>query len=213
MIAGNLLRAGDLSILQVSNAVSEEALERVHQEATCRIYYGCPDHADSNFSRPANPAQIRNVEFRFHMDSHLSENPPTMSYFKNDCAIFRFDELNTAPNSTCNLSLEYGVGLKLPSCELLNLFLQALQPLIGFENLVLKIGPGPTGLFFGLDPTWEPGAEKQATYKRKLQPALEHFLGPVTMVGDAEGRLMVFHPRRWNTKHYPGQFRSLATMA
>lgn len=45
MIVANLLRSGDLSVLRVYKALSEEALERINQETTCQIYQGYPDHA------------------------------------------------------------------------------------------------------------------------------------------------------------------------
>lgn len=218
MVVGNLLRAGDLSILQVSKALNEEALERINQEATCRIYYGCPDHAKTNFLRPANPAEIRNVEFRFHITSHLSNNPPTVAQFQEDCAIFRLDEFNRAPRSTCNLTLEYGtVGLGPQAHEMLNRFFNALWPLTGFEDVVLKVVPGPTDptdptdRFFGpRPPAWLSRPETQVTIEQKLKPGLEHFLRPVTMVGEGDGRRMVFHPRRLNTKFYPGQYIGMA---
>lgn len=194
MIVGNLLRAGDVNILQVSKALSEEASERINQEATCRIYYGCPDHANSKFSRPANPARIRNVEFRFHMSEQMCRNPPIMSQFREDCAIFRLDEVNTALKSTCDLTLEYGqVGLGRRTHEMRRLFLEALRPLTGFENVVLRVVPEKPGS----DRVSGPGM--QAFNERALTPDLEHFLGAVTIVGEGEGRRMVFHPRHLNT--------------
>lgn len=200
MIVGNLLRAGDLGILQVSKAISEEALERINQEATCRIYYGCPDHADSNFSRPVNPARIRNVEFHFHITNQLWMDTPTMTEFREDCAIFRLNEFNMAPKSTCNLTLTYGtLGLGLPSSDMLNMFLEALKPLTGFENVVLKVVRELNqGLLFIMNP--RSGPEMQADNERRLKPVLENLLGPATiMVGEGEDRRMVFHPRSLNT--------------
>ena len=211
MIVGNLLRAGDLGILQVSKALSEEALQRTNQEATCRIYYGCPDHADSNFPRPVNPAGIRNVEFHFHMTNYLWMHTPTMTQFREDCAVFRLDECNTAPKSTCNLTLTYGtLGLGLPSSDMLNMFLHALRPLTGFEKVVLKVVREPVqGLLFNMTP--RSGPELQAVNERRLKPLLEHLLGAVTMVGEGDGRRMVFHPRSLNTEFFPGQYKGEQT--
>ncbi len=192
MIVGNLLRAGDLGILRVSKALSEEALERINQEATCRIYYGCSDHANSHFSKPANPAGIHNVEFHFHISNLLIVNPPNVTQFREDCATFCLDECNTAPKSTCNITLTYEtLGLETPRGEMFNLFFQALRPLAGFENVVLEVVPIRTaGLYFGLGLL----PEKPPITEKRLLPTLERLLGAVTMVGEGEGRLMVFHP-------------------
>ncbi len=203
MIVGDLLRAGDLGILQVS-ALSEEALECINQEATCRIYYGCPDHANSHFSKPANPAGIHNVEFHFHISNLLIVNPPTVTQFREDCATFRLDECNTAPKSTCNITLTYEtLGLETPRGEMLNLFFEALRPLAGFASVVLEVVPTRTaGLYFGLG--LEP--EKPAVTEQRLKPTLERLLGAVTMVGEGERRLMVFHPRRLSSEFLPSQY-------
>ena len=204
MIVGDLLRAGDLGILQVSKALSEEALERINKEATCRIYYGCPDHANSHFSKPANPAGIHNVEFHFHISNLLIVNPPSGTQFREDCATFRLDECNTASKSTCNITLTYEtIGLETPRGEMLNLFFQALRPLAGFESVVLEVVPTRTAsLYFGLG--LEP--ENPAITEQRLKPTLERFLGAVTMVGEGERRLMVFHPRRLSSEFLPIQY-------
>ena len=172
----------------------------VDSDGTCKIYHGCPDRANSSFPIPSNMAEVRNVEFHFHMQPDNVHNrtadpfDPSMAQFKRECPAWYFvDAADTAPKPTFNIIIAYhGIGEPTRDYNVwldILLGLMKVLTLSGYEEVTVQVVSGSE--FWNGAKRDLPSESSMAALRRRF----ENFMGKATMIGAGEERCMVFHPR------------------
>ena len=174
--------------------------EPVDSNGTCKIYHGCPDRANSSFSRPSDMAEVRNVELHYHMQPDNVHNrtmypfDPSMAQFERECPVWYFvdDAANETPKPAFNIIIAYH-GIGEPTCDY-NVWLDNLLGLMkaftrsGLEEVTVKVEAGSE--------FWN-GAKRALPSDSSMAALRRHFensMGRATMIGAGEETCMVFRP-------------------
>lgn len=183
-----------------SQAVNEQStLLSVDQDGTCRIYYCCPNHLDTSDYYPRNKAEVRNLEFHFHLqpDNLHDRTPypslPSMAQFQRECPIWSFtDAGDKTPKPTCNIILAFHGTGKVPDDyhEMLNQLLCLMDHLTtsGYEEVSVKVLAGTFGLG---GKRLLPSDLAMAELRRRC----ENYMGTAEVIGDGEATRLEFRPR------------------
>ena len=172
----------------------------VDSDGTCKVYYGAPDRADSHFSRPSNIAEVRNVEFHFHMqpdnvhDRTSYPFDPSVAQFKRECPVWYFvgDAADKTPKPTFNIIIaQHGIGELTHDYNVwLDILLGLMKSLnhSGFEEVTVKVVAG-SEIWNGAKRDL-PSESSMAALRRRF----ENYMGRATVMGAGEECCMVFHP-------------------
>ncbi|CAF9905777.1 hypothetical protein IMSHALPRED_003974 [Imshaugia aleurites] len=214
MIIAPLLQSGDLSILCVCPAITEEALQSIKKEATFRVNFNVRDRENTAVGGATVPSDIQNVEIRFQLppggDLKLEEAFSLSSIghlgYREDGAMGR-----------CTITIDYDGGASFDLLDLrlrappdllvgritaitglggprvLPMLLHALSGYTHFNSVIVNIVRG------SMDDYWKCGPEVRLCIdradarllKRDLVPAL----GPADFTNDGGHCSLAFHPR------------------
>ena len=177
----------------------QSRLLRADQDGTCRIYYCCPDHLDTSDYYPRNKAEVRNLEFHFHLqpdsldDRTVYPYLPSMAKFQRECPIWSFtDAEDKTPKPTCNIITAFHGTGKVPDDyhEMLNQLLCLMEHLTtsGYEEVSVKVVAGTFGM----------GGKRRLPSDlamAELRRRFEHYMGTAEVMGEGEASRLEFRPR------------------
>lgn len=183
LIIAPLLQSGDLSILRVCPAITEEALQRITHEATFRVYFSIKGHEDTVLGRATIPAGIQNVEVRFEL-------PP---------AGYAIDEEIIEYNGGESLDYIYQATklreIRPRGSQILLMLSYELCGYKHFDTLVIKVVRSYR------DEYWTSSLERRlhidTTDAKVLEDCMGHALGPTTLSANGANFSVEFHPREY----------------
>ncbi|CAF9926326.1 MAG: hypothetical protein ALECFALPRED_003418 [Alectoria fallacina] len=197
-IIAPLLQSGDLSILCVCPAITEEALQRIKYEATFRVNFGINGRENTVLGRASIPAGIQNVEIRCHLPlEYSSESVDALR----SSSIRHLGWYHYSTMGRCTITVEYdgGEGETLETLNIRTIFVPllsyALSGYTQFNTVGIKVVRG------GSRDTsyWNSSPQRRlcmdASDLKVLNKRMMPGLGPAEFINHGESGSLEFHPR------------------
>ncbi|CAD6582492.1 MAG: hypothetical protein ASARMPREDX12_000957 [Alectoria sarmentosa] len=197
-IIAPFLQSGDLSILCVCPAITQEALQRIKHEATFRVNFGIKGRENTVLGRASIPTNIQNVDIRCRIPlEYSSESVDALR----SSSIRHLGRHHYSTMDRCTITIEYdgGEGETLETLNIRTIFVPLLSyTLSGYTQFntvgikVVRRGSRDTS-------NWNSSPQRRlcmdASDLKVLNKRMMPALGPAEFINHGESGSLEFHPR------------------